>query len=166
MENKERALNLLIETYKLYAGFSAIIIAGLLSYSSGNISIAHDNLLYVSILILCLSSLFCIFGIQYFISRVNKGNYDIYSGNARLLTIVIMITLFLGLLFSFLYIYNYKNNEKSNFKSEKTSMTIQKRKIDEYNHRTYDLSNFSQEKQDCKKQCTTPYKINCLTTQL
>lgn len=128
--NKERALNLLIETYKLYAGFSAIIIAGLLSYSSGNIAIAHDNLLYASIFVLCLSSIFCIFGIQYFISRVNKGIYDIYSGWARFLTVLIMISLLLGLVFSFLYIFNYKNAEKTEKKnSSVTAMFDVDRKL-------------------------------------
>lgn len=122
--NKERALNLLIETYKLYAGFSAIIIAGLLSYSSGNVAIAHDNLLYASIFVLCLSSLCCIFGIQYFISRVNKGIYDIYSRWAKLLTTFIMIFLFLGLVFSFLYIYNYKNIS-SELEATKVSAILQ-----------------------------------------
>ncbi len=120
MENKERALNLLIETYKLYAGFSAIIIAGLLSYASGNSQIADDNLLYTSIVVLCLASCLCVFGIQYFISRVNKGDYNIYSIWAKGLTFFIMVFLFLGLLFSFLYIYNYR---ESTLNSQKTEIT-------------------------------------------
>lgn len=103
--NKEKALNLLIETYKLYAAFCAIIIAGLLSFSSSLTNANNVHFLYISIGVFSLCSIFCILGIQNFISKTNEGDFNIYSGSAKFITTIIMILIAVGLVTGFLFLF-------------------------------------------------------------
>ncbi|MFT3793645.1 hypothetical protein [Flavobacterium sp.] len=102
--HKERALNLLIETFKLYAGLSAIMIAGILSYGQTQTSLVTKASFFMSVICFALCSIICIVGVQYFILRVDEGNYDIGTLPAKRLTRMIMASLALGLFFGLLYI--------------------------------------------------------------
>lgn len=96
-ENKEKALNLLIEAYKLYAAFCAVIIAGLLSYASSATELSQSPLFKTSIVTLSLCSVFCIVGIQYFISEVYNGDYNIYAFPAKIIFSIVMLLLIIGI---------------------------------------------------------------------
>jgi len=141
--NKEKSLDLLIETYKLYAAFCAIIIAGLLSFSSSLNKANSVQFLYVAIGALLLSSLFCIFGIQNFISRTYKKDFDIYSRGAKFVTISIMILLFVGLLFGFLFLVRQeklkgeKINELNKIENAKSKVSNMGHHIDSIHNNTY-----------------------------
>lgn len=103
-DNKEKALNLLIEVYKLYAAFCAIIIAGLLSFVSSLINPVELFYLYMSVGFLSLCSIICVIGVQYFISKVYNGKYDIYSKGAAIIIYTIMFLLVGGVLFGFIFL--------------------------------------------------------------
>jgi len=122
LNNKEKALGLLIDTLKLYAAFCAIIIAGLLSFSASLPKVNCVLYLYLSIGILSFCSIFCIIGIQIFISKVYKGVFEIYSKPARINTIIVMLFLIIGLVFSFLFMINQDKlklfNSKDSVKTE------------------------------------------------
>ena len=95
MSNEEKSLNLLIEAYKLYSAFCAIIIVGLLTFSSALTDINNILSLYIAIGSLFLCSLFCILGIQFFISKVHKGRFDVYNKDARFSRFCMSMTLVL-----------------------------------------------------------------------
>jgi hypothetical protein len=127
-DNKEeKALNLLIEAYKLYAAFCAVIIAGLLSYSSSTSDLKDLFSFRISIGSLSLCSLFCIAGIQYFISEVYNGIYNIYAKKARIIFSIVMLSLFIGVFSGFWFLINQdklKMNQdviKVNVLKEKTA---------------------------------------------
>lgn len=117
-DNKEKALNLLIETYKLYAAFCAIIIAGLLSFASSLTNANNVHLLYIAIGALSLCSIFCILGIQNFISKTNEGDFNIYSPSAKFITTAIMILIGVGLLLGFLFLFKQDKLKKQPIEQE------------------------------------------------
>jgi len=105
-DSKKNALNLLIETYKLYAAFCAIFIAGLLSFASTLTVVNCLSIFYVSVIALSLCSLICVFGLQYFISKAYNDNCDIYSKPAKIIIILVMSFLFIGIISGFFFIAN------------------------------------------------------------
>ncbi len=112
-DNQQQALNLLIEAYKLYAAFCAIIIAGLLSYSSSTNQINCSFLFLISVGALSLCSILCILGIQYFISEVYHGVFNVYAIFPRIIFLAVMLLIGIGIITGFIFLL-YQDKLKIN----------------------------------------------------
>ncbi len=134
-DGKKNAINLIVETYKLYAAFCAIFIAGLLSFASPIELLRDVYLLLISIITLSIASIFCILGLQYFISRSYNEIYDIYSTAAKFIITSVMILIFSGTLTGILFIFNQDKMQLSNpLKSKNCTDTI---KTKSYNDKIF-----------------------------
>jgi len=122
-DNKKNALNLLIETYKLYAAFCAIFIAGLLSFASTLEKLQSLKVFYVSIISLSVCSIICVVGLQYFISKAYRDICDIYSKTAKGIMMSIMSLLFIGVVLGILFI---AKQEKMKILNDTTEIKINK----------------------------------------
>lgn len=101
----EKAMTLLFETYKLYAAFCAILIAGLLSFASSRQNIKDVQLLFSTMGVLSFCSIMCIGGLQYFIGKTYAGKPNIYSRGAIIIMTSIIISAFAGLMMLLVFFY-------------------------------------------------------------
>lgn len=136
-ENKKKAVDINVESLKLYITLSTISIAGLLTFFSKLTDPIKVNTFYLAILLFLLCSIDCIIIINHFIIQANNSVYNVRSGLSRIANFIAIIFFLGAVIMSGIFITN--NSEKKGSMRNENSAYF---KIE--NHKIYIGNNFKQ----------------------
>lgn len=103
-ENNTKALDLLVESLKLYVTISTVAIAGLLAYWSGGKSSSQFSLLAVALAAFLLCAVASVWNINHFVAKIYDDKADIYGKEPRVINSIAIGAFVVGLIFAALFL--------------------------------------------------------------
>ena len=105
MESQIKAISILVESMKLYVTLSTISIAGLLTFFTKNGDKKYSFLFFIALALFFSAAVTSIININYFVTRVFKGDNNIFTKTAKRINISAIIFFFFGIFISAFYLY-------------------------------------------------------------
>jgi len=112
--NRRKAMEITIDSLKLYITLSTVAIAGLLAFFNGNGKDGSKTLFFIAVIGFILCAIASVYTINTFINKVHNGNIDIRLPILRILNFIAIVFFVIGVVFCVLFFFSSKGVATTN----------------------------------------------------
>lgn len=119
---KVKAIEVNVESLKLYLTLSTFMIGGLLAYNS-SLKAGFSTTLIISLFLFLVTAICSVVSLNCYIYKLDRGELDVKAKDARIFNAIGILSFILGLIFTGFFFFTLESNESnSNNNSEKVIM--------------------------------------------
>ena len=128
-DNNKKAVDINVESLKLYITLSTVSIAGLLTFYSKLIGPTYTALFYSAIILFLLCSILSILIVNHFIIQANNGAYDVRTLWSRIPNFIAIFFFLAAVVSGSIFITNNSVKEEKHIVPNQSGVVIENNKI-------------------------------------